>query len=131
MIRLLVRNLNKVKRQYVNKLKSSLDRDAFDKFKKNSDDVGLDYGTGVHSYGQVHSDDILEHYVEWYSYFDDVVLAEESLRKAEDDSKVWCNIELTEDELKDVVNPDEAEVRDELSKLRKNRNTTDGSDVNW
>ncbi|MBE5156703.1 hypothetical protein HJ044_05035 [Vibrio parahaemolyticus] len=79
----------------------------------------------------MNADDILEHYVEWYSYFDDIVLAEESLRKAEDDSKVWCNIELTEDELKDVVNPDEDEVRSELSKLRKNRNITDASDVNW
>ncbi|EGQ9979828.1 hypothetical protein EM59_020800 [Vibrio parahaemolyticus] len=120
-----------MKKQYVNKLKHSLDVHAFDNFKKHSDDVGLDYGAGVHSYGQVLADDILSNYVEWYSYFDDSALAEESFRKAHDDSKVWCDIELTEDELKDVVQPDLDEVRLELSKSRKTKPHADNSNVQW
>ena len=120
-----------MKKQYVNKLKHSLDVHAFDNFKKHSDDVGLDYGAGVHSYGQVNADDILSNYVEWYSYFDDSALAEESFRKAHDDSKVWCDIELSEDELKDVVQLDEDEVRLELSKIRKLKFGADSSNVQW
>ncbi|HCG7759960.1 hypothetical protein ACSTIV_07120 [Vibrio parahaemolyticus] len=120
-----------MKKRYVNKLKQSLDVHAFENFKKHSDDVGLDYGAGVHSYGQVNADDILSNYVEWYSYFDDSAIAEESFRKAHDYSKVWCDIELTEDELKDVVQPDLNEVRLELSKSRKIRPHADSTNVQW
>lgn len=127
----MIQNLNKVKKRYVNKLKHSLDVHAFENFKKHSDDVGLDYGSGVHTYGQVNADDILSNYVEWYSYFDDSVLAEESFRKAHDDSKVWCDIELTEDELEDVVQFDEDEIRSEFSKHRKTKSNADSLNVQW
>lgn len=127
----MVQNLNKVKKRYVNKLKHSLDVHAFENFKKHSDDVGLDYCSGVHTYGQVNADDILSNYVEWYSYFDDSALAEESFRKAHDDSKIWCDIELSEGELKDVVQPDLNEVRLELSKTRKFKPDADSSNVQW
>ncbi|HCE1561322.1 TPA: hypothetical protein NGR37_003520 [Vibrio parahaemolyticus] len=110
-------------------MKHSLDIHAFENFKKHSDDVGLDYGSGLHSYGQVNSDDILSNYVEWYSYFDDSALAEESFRKAYDDSKVWCDVELTEDELEDVVQFDEDEIRLELSKTRKLNSDINSSNV--
>ncbi|HBN6176813.1 TPA: hypothetical protein L3V69_001422 [Vibrio parahaemolyticus] len=112
-------------------MKHSLDVYAFENFKKHSDDVGLDYGSGVHTYGQVDTDDILENYVEWYSYFDDSALAEESFRKAYEDSKVWVNIEPTENELKDVVKLDEDEVRSELAKHRIFKRNTDITDVKW
>lgn len=127
----MIQNLNKVKKRYVNKLKHSLDVHAFENFKKHSDDVGLDYGSGVHTYGQVNVDDILSNYVEWYSYFDDSALAEDSFRKAYDDSKVWCDIELTEDELEDVVQFDEDEIRSEFSKHRKNKSNADSLNVQW
>ncbi len=91
----------------------------------------MDYGSGVHTYGQVDINDILKNYVEWYSYFDDSELAEESFRKAHEDSMVWINIEPTEDDLKDVVKLDEDEVRLELAKHRKIKSNADSSNVQW
>ncbi|MDW3055785.1 hypothetical protein [Vibrio sp. 1978] len=113
----------------MNRLKTSIKKDDFESFKRNSDEVGLDYDAGVYSYGQCHADDVLENYVQWYSYFDDATLAVESYHQAYEKSIVYCNTGLSEQELKEVSEMDIGEVRQDLRSARKPINS--GSDVKW
>lgn len=113
----------------MNRLKTSIKKDDFENFKRNSDEVGLDYGAGVYSYGQCHADDVLENYVQWYSYFDDSTLAQESYQQAYEQSMVYCNIELSEQELKEVSEIDIDEARQNFRSIRRPMNS--GSDVKW
>lgn len=127
----MVRELNKLKKRHVNRLKNSIKKNDLINFKKNSDEVGLDYGSGVYSYGQVHADDIIDHYVEWYSYFDDPTLALESFQQARKESVVLCKSPLSESEQKEPEKPDLSKVRSDLSKHRKFRPKLDSTGVKW
>ncbi|OCH40537.1 hypothetical protein A6E07_10180 [Vibrio cyclitrophicus] len=125
----MVHNLNKLKKQYVNRAKASVKKNDFNNFKRNSDDVGLDYGAGVYSYGQCHADDVIENYIKWYSYFEDSTIAVESYHQAYEKSIVYCNIGLSEEELKEVSEIDIGKVRQDFRSTRKPMNS--GSNVKW
>ncbi len=73
----------------------------------------------MYSYGQCHTDDVLENYIKWYSYFDDSTLAVESYHQAHEQSMVYINVEVSEDELKDVREIDIDEIRHDF-KLKLN-----------
>ncbi|GAL15056.1 hypothetical protein JCM19233_6070 [Vibrio astriarenae] len=64
-----------------------------------SNDVGLDFGSGVRNYNQVNPIEIERNYINWYLYYDDEqVNANDSLEKATNDSMVQSTVDLDDSE---------------------------------
>jgi hypothetical protein len=92
-------------------------------------DAGLDYGAQVYSYGQVCSEDVINNYHEWYSFYDDAELAILSYQKALVDSTIITSIDS--DPKTTEITFDEAEIKALFKKKNSKKKLKSASNVNW
>ncbi|PKH60392.1 hypothetical protein CXF83_21795 [Shewanella sp. Choline-02u-19] len=125
LVKILVRNLNQLKKAHVKKLAAKASGAELTNWYKNADGAGLDYGSNVYSYGQVDENNLIENYVYWYSFYDDSTLANESLQKAHEESLVYVSIDSNDETF------NTKDIKLQLRNRRKKMSKMSKKDIKW